>query len=368
MPVRKPYRVGIAGPGGLGLCAIREVLRLPELELAAVLAYSPHKQGVDAGELAGVGPTGVIATTDLDTFLAADIECVLHCGRDFGDWRTDDEILRMLERGVNVVTMLPYHFLRSRGDAVEARFRAAAERGGATLHGSGITPGFFNERFALAATGLVNDVTHIRFAEFFNIAPVEGGGDMLRMFGFGAPKADVEQNDFAAQMAEAYLRQPIEFYADRLGIPVDRIERTARLAQTPVALSEPVMAVEAGTVGLVSYAWTGYSGGKPFYTTEVYWYLGESMRPEECPVNDFWLIEIEGRPSLRITVAGQASYRDNVYVKPEEPTPPGYIMTVVAMLQAVPGVIEAAPGLLQPALPQFHWKPDMRNAAPAEPR
>lgn len=366
MPIRKPYRVAVAGPGGLGLCAIRETQRLPELELAAVLAYSPQKDGVDAGELAGIGPIGVAATTDLDTFLANDIECVLHCGRDFGDWRTDDEIIRMLESGINVVTMLPYHFLRSRGEDVEARFRAAAKKGGATLHGSGITPGFFNERFALAATGLVNDVTHIRFAEFFNIAPVVGGGDMLRMFGFGSPKAEVEGNDFAAGMAEAYLRQPILFYADQMGLPIDRIERTARLAETPVALSEPVMAIDSGTVGLVSYAWTGYSDGKPFYTTEVYWYLGESMRPDECPVNDFWLIEIEGRPSLRITVAGQASYQDDLYIKPDEPTPPGYIMTVVAMLQAVPAVIGAVPGLMLPALPQFHWQPDMRVAVPGK--
>jgi 2,4-diaminopentanoate dehydrogenase len=363
--MRAPYRIAVVGPGGLGLCAIRESQRLPEFELAAVLAYSPEKNGVDAGVLAGIAPIGVFATTDLDQFLGSDIECVLHCGRDYGDWRTDDEIIRMLEAGIDVVTMLPYHFLASRGADVEARFAAAAEKGGATLHGTGITPGFFNERMAIAATGLSNDVTHIRFAEFFNIAPVAGGGDMLRMFGFGSPRSQVEGNDFAAGMAEAYLRQPIFFYADRLGLEIERIERTARLQETPIALAEPVMSIEPGTVGMVSYAWTGYAKGKPFYTTEVYWYLGESMRPAECPVNDFWLIEIEGRPSLRITVAGQASYAENVYIKPDEPTPPGYIMTVVAMLQAVPGVVAAAPGLMQPALPQFYWKPDQRVGATA---
>lgn len=362
----RPYRIAVAGPGGLGLCAIREIGRLPELELVGLLAYSPEKQGVDAGVLAGIDPIGIAATTDLDTFLNVDADCVLHCGRDYGDWRTDDEILRMLERGLNVITMLPYHYLHARGEEVEARFRAAGARGRATLHGAGITPGFFNERFAIAATGLSNDVTHIRFAEFFNIAPVVGGGDMLRMFGFGAPKAAVEGNDFAAAMAEAYLRQPIQFYADQMGLTIDRIERTARLKEAPTALEEPVMAIDAGTVGMVSYAWTGYSGGKPFYTTEVYWYLGEAMRPDECPVNDFWLIEIEGRPSLRITIAGQASYQEDIYIKPDEPTPPGYIMTVVAMLQAVPAVIDADPGLLLPALPQFYWKPDMRGPVPGQ--
>jgi hypothetical protein len=359
--MRAPYRIAVAGPGGLGLCAIRESQRLPELELAAVLAYSPNKDGVDAGTLAGIGEIGVKATTNLDRFLDAGIECVLHCGRDFGDWRSDAEILRMLECGINVITMLPYHFLSSRGKEVEARFRAAAEKGGATLHGTGITPGFFNERMALLATGLSNDVTHIRFGEYFNIAPVAGGGDMLRMFGFGAPRAAVENNEFAANMAEAYLRQPILYYADQLGIEIERIERTSRLAETAVALVEPVMSIEAGTVGMVSYSWTGYAKGKPFYTTEVYWYLGTTMRPPQCPVNDFWLIEVEGRPSLKIAVSGQASYEKDIYIKPDEPVPPGYVMTVVAMVQAVPAVIAAKPGLMLPALPQFHWKPDMRS-------
>lgn len=358
--MRAPYRIAVAGPGGLGLCAIRKSQRLPEVDLVAVLAYSPQKNGVDAGELAGIGPIGVKATTDLDAFLVNDIECVLHTGRDFGDWRTDAEILRMLERGINVITMLPYHYLSARGEAVEARFRAAAEKGGATLHGTGITPGFFNERLALLMTGLSNDITHIRFGEYFNIEPLAGAMEMLQLFGFGAPRDQVEKNDAAAMLAENYLRLPILFAADQLGLKIDRIERKARLAEAPVDIQAPVMTIKAGTIGMVSYSWTGYVDDKPFYTTEVYWYLGEVMRPPECPVNDFWAIEIEGRPSLKITVAGQASYAENIYIRPEEPAPPGYIMTVVAMMQAVPAVIASAPGLMLPALPQVHWKPDMR--------
>jgi hypothetical protein len=358
--MRAPYRVAVAGPGGLGLCAIRELQRLPEMQLVAVLAYSPDKNGKDAGELAGIGPIGVKATTDLDAFLATDVDCVLHCGRDFGDWRADTEILRMLEAGRNVITMLPYHYLRSRGREIEARFRKAAEAGGATLHGSGITPGFFNERMALLATGLSNDITSIRFQEFFNAEPLAGALETLQMFGFGAPLEQAEQNLAVAAMAENYLRQPILFAADQLGIELDRIERKAQHQVAPVTIRTPATTIEAGTVGTVSYAWTAYARGQPFYTSEVYWYLGDVMRPAAASGNDFWTIEIEGRPSLRVTVAAQASYKDELYIRPEEPTPPGYIMTVVTMVQAIPVVVKAAPGLLLPALPQFHWKPDLR--------
>lgn len=358
--MRAPYRIGIAGPGGLGLCAIREIRRLPEMELAAVLAYSPAKNGKDAGELAGIGPVGVEVTTDFDKFVACDVDCVLYTGRDFGDWRSDAEILRLLEAGRNVITMLPYHYLKSRGADVEARFRQAAEKGGATLHGSGITPGYFNERMALLATGLTNAVTHVRFQEFFNAEPLAGALETLQMFGFGSPKEVAEQNQAVAMMAENYLRQPILFAADALGIKLDRVERRAQMQVAPVDIETPAATIKAGTIGTVSYAWTAYANGKPFYTTEVYWYLGDVMRPAAAVGNDFWTIEVEGRPSLRVTVASQASYEENIYIKPDEPTPPGYTMTVVTMVQAIPAVVKAAPGLLLPALPQFHWKPDLR--------
>jgi 4-hydroxy-tetrahydrodipicolinate reductase len=330
------------------------------MQLVSVLAYSPGKNGKDAGELAGIGPIGVKATTDFKEFLRSDCEVVLHCGRDFGDWRTDDEILQLLEAGKNVITMLPYHYLKPRGADVEARFKAAAEKGKATLHGSGITPGFFNERMAILATGLTNDVTHIKFQEFFNAEPLSGALETLNMFGFGSRKEEAEKNVAVAMLAENYLRQPIQFFADQLGIKIDRIERTPQMQTAPVEIKTPAKTIEKGTVGTVSYAWTAYSNGKPFYTTEVYWYLGEIMRPPVAQCNDFWTIEIEGRPSLRISIASMASFKENIYIRPDEPTPPGYTMTVVAMVQAIPVVVAAPPGLLLPALPQFHWKPDLR--------
>lgn len=359
--MKRPYRVAVAGPGGLGSCAIREVNRLPEMQLTGVLAYSPSKEGKDAGELTGIGPIGVRATTDFKKFLQTDADCVIYTGRDFGDWRADNEILALLEAGKNVVTPLPYHYLKTRGEEIESRFRAAAERGRATLHGSGITPGFYNERLALLMTGLSNDVSYIRFQEFFNAEPLGGALETLQLFGFGAPLEQVEKNPFAAMMAENYLRQPIVFAADQLGIKLDKIERKSQHRIASKAIETPSTTVQPGTVGCVSYAWTAYAKGKPFYTTEVYWFLGDSMRPETCKGNDFWTVEIEGRPSLRISVESKASFQEDIYIRPDEPSPPGYVSTIVALVQSIPVVVAAPPGLLLPALPQFHWKPDLRN-------
>lgn len=356
--MRAPYRVAVAGPGGLGLCAIRELTRLPEFDVVGVLAYSPSKAGTDAGTLAGISPIGVKATTDRAEFLKINAECVLYTGRDMGNWQADDDILAMLAAGKNVITPLPYHYLKARSREAADRFEAAAKKGNATLHGSGITPGFYNERLAWLMTGLSNDVTHIRFQEFFNGEPLAEAADTLRLLGFGSTLEQMEKNPAPAMMAENYLKQPIIFAADKIGVKLDRVERKAQHQLAPVDIVTPSLAVKRGTVGLVSFAWTGYANGKPFYTTEVYWYLGETMRPANAKGNDFWTVEIEGRPSLRVSVESQASFRTDTL--PVEPSPPGYLTTVVAMVQAVPAVINAPAGFLIPDLPQFHWKPDQR--------
>jgi hypothetical protein len=359
--MRKPYRVAVAGPGGLGSCAIRELTRLKEYELVAVLAYSSGKQGVDAGKLAGIEPIGLEATTDFQSLLNSDAECVVYTARDFGDWRADAQILALLEAGKNIVTPLPYHYLKTRGPEIEAKFLAAARRGGATLHGSGITPGFYNERLVLLMTGLSNDVQNIKFQEFFNAEPLAGALETLQLFGFGSPLAQVEANPIAGILAENYLKQPIVFYADRLGITIDRIDRTSQHRLATTAITTPAATIAPGTVGCVSYAWTAYSSGKPFYTTEVYWFLGDAMRPKEAVGNDFWTIVIEGRPSFKVSVESKASYAENLSMRPDEPAPAGYLSSVVAMVQSIPAVIDAAPGFLLPSLPQFHWKPDQRE-------
>ena len=58
------YRVAQWSTGNVGRLALRGILQHPDLELAGVLVHSPDKAGRDAGELAGLAPVGIAATTD----------------------------------------------------------------------------------------------------------------------------------------------------------------------------------------------------------------------------------------------------------------------------------------------------------------
>ena len=123
--LREPYRVVVWGPGVMGQAAIREVLRLPETELVGVLAYSPAKDGVDVGTLIGQDRIGVSTTTDPAAIVALKPDVVLHTARDFGDFRSDDDIVMLLEAGINVISVLPYQYPRG----ARQRRRATPDRG-----------------------------------------------------------------------------------------------------------------------------------------------------------------------------------------------------------------------------------------------
>jgi hypothetical protein len=64
----RPLRVVQCGRG-IGLRALREVIRHPHLELVGVRGYDPAEDGVDGGDRRGERPVGVTATTGLRSFV-----------------------------------------------------------------------------------------------------------------------------------------------------------------------------------------------------------------------------------------------------------------------------------------------------------
>ena len=68
-----PLKVVVWGTGNVGRPAISAVLSHSDLELVGCVVANPDKVGMDAGELAGVAPIGVIATDDGQALLQANM-------------------------------------------------------------------------------------------------------------------------------------------------------------------------------------------------------------------------------------------------------------------------------------------------------
>lgn len=358
--MRSPYRVAVWGPGFMGQAAIRELVRLPETDLVGVFAYNESKNGVDAGTLAGIEPIGVKATTKANEILTLKPECVIYTARDFGDYRSDSDIIALLEAGINVVTVLSYQYPKTRGREAEQRLIDAGRKGGATLHGTGLDPGFLYERLAALMTGISNDIQYIRLDEYFNCGNV--GAEFLRTFGFGNTLDEIEKDPIAGKNANNYLSMAIQYMADKLGVPLKRIEMFHRHKVVDHEESIPGLKLKAGMVGTVSFEWKGYTHDeRPMFQIQVNWYLNDNLRPAGVPSNYYWILVTEGIPSSRVGVEITGSFEKNLDILPQNPVSPGWLGTIIPAIQAIPLVINAEPGIYVSAMPDIHWKPDMRG-------
>ena len=102
----------------------------PTLDLVGCYAWSNDKAGQDVGELAGIAPLGVKATNDVDALLTLKPDCVVYNPM----WIDVDELVKILEAGVNVVTSASFitgHNLEAGRDRIEE----ACKRGGSSMFG-----------------------------------------------------------------------------------------------------------------------------------------------------------------------------------------------------------------------------------------
>src|SRR5215831_6701567 len=114
--------------GKTGSAAVRGMAGHPVLQIVGCYAYSPDKVGRDVGELAGIDPIGVTATNDVDALLALQPDCVVYNPM----WHDTDEVVRILEAGIDVVSTAAFINGRGLGEGRD-RIVAACERGGATM-------------------------------------------------------------------------------------------------------------------------------------------------------------------------------------------------------------------------------------------
>ena len=118
----------------------------------------------------------------------------------------------------------------------------------------------------------------------------------------------------------------------------------------------------AGATSTLSQT-TATVAGEPFMTLEEIFYGGADAAPVPVTGGDNWTILIEGEPtSIKAQIDMKASIVNDQRFAPGDLTLPAYYATSVPMLQAVPLVVDAAPGILWPNV-FSSFKPDLRELA-----
>jgi hypothetical protein len=331
------YRVIQWATGGVGQAAIQGIVSHPELELAGAWVHGADKVGRDAGVIAGGDPTGVAATNDVEALLALDADCVLYSPV-MADRPT---VLRILESGKNVVTPLNWFYP---GQCDVADLEAACQKGGVTLHGTGIHPGGITERFPLMISALSREVTHLRAEEFSDIrsygAPFVVGEIML----FGKTPEEAAKSPMPAMMGGGFM-QSIDMVADTLGFDLDPDKRTHHeISVATASIDSPIGPIAPGRVAAQRFSWEGTVRGQAVITVRTNWFMGqENLDPPWSfgPEGERFEVEITGDPSSKLTFHGW--HPESIEAGLERN--PGIVATAVHCVSAVPYVCRAEPGI-----------------------
>src|SRR2546430_12050414 len=123
------YRVMQWSTGNVGTLALRCIVGHPELELVGLWVHGSAKAGKDAGELCGLGPVGVRATTDAEALLALDADCVCYTATaDLRPFEALEDVCRILAAGKDVVSSSIVPLVHPRSFLPELRDRLADAR------------------------------------------------------------------------------------------------------------------------------------------------------------------------------------------------------------------------------------------------
>ena len=335
------YRVIQWSTGNVGRAALRAIIRHPDLELVGVWVSSAAKDGQDAGDLCGVPPVGVAATMDAEALLALNADCVVYTAT--ADLRPADAIAdmtRIAASGKNIVSssvvalVLPSHV----EPGLRGPLEDACASAGVSCFTSGIDPGWANDLLPLVLTGTCENVEQLRVMEIVNYRQYEQPVVLFETMGFGKPLDSTPLLLLPGVLSFAW-GGVVKVLAAGLGVEVDELREVHERRPAPHKIELGFGEIEEGTTAALRFEVQGIVRGEPRIVLEHVTRLDDRLAPE-------WPQPV-GEGGYRVVVTGTPSYQCDVQMtaRPGEGDP-GVIGTAGRIVNAIPYVCSAPPGLL----------------------
>lgn len=337
----RPIRVIQWATGSMGKACLRAVLDDDRFQLVGLFVYGDGKAGRDAGDIARRPEMGVIATRSVDEILVLDADVVVHAPMLSAPYTGHDaDVRRLLESGKNVVSINNYFEPAALGRAYAEGLAESALKGGATLAGTGINPGWVAERMAAQAVGLCLSHRNVASREIIDCTTIPNPDYVFGALGFGSGPGAIDLVDGPlAETFTAMFSQSVEGLAQRLGMTLDRFEPDHAVSLAERDLTVAAGEIPKGSVSATTWRVHGLIDGERRITHEVNWI----MDPAQAPFagKPHWEIEVDGLPGLRIAMDMVDTAPEGVRTKPEQ-------FAVAAMVrEAIPRVVAAPPGLMR---------------------
>jgi 4-hydroxy-tetrahydrodipicolinate reductase len=317
--------------GNVGRHAMREVIRHPSLELVGALTYDLAKSGRDAGELCGELANGIKVTNDRAAIHALKADCVLYMPRVIDI----EDLLKFAAAGTNVVSVCMELFDGARGLSETDRKRLQAEcvRSGASVYGTGSSPGFIGDIFPYALLSVQRRVDAVEIEEYGNISQRDSPGMLFDQMGFGKPMGKTP----VPRMLQ--VPPPLDPIARAAGWHIDKWTTATDFAAARETTQIVAGEVKAGTVGARRMIIVGQDNGREVLRFTQYMYATQNLdAPWEFGPTG-WRVLVKGDAPLDVSLVFP------IAVEHLNDHTPGY--TANPAVNAVPFVCVAKAGILR---------------------
>ena len=306
------------GPMGANLCK----LALAKQGIELVGAVERINLGKDVGEVIGLNQkVGVALTDDLAAALAAKPDVVLHSTLSSLE-QVQDQLATVVKAGVNVVsTCEELSYPWETHPRIAKGLDALAKQNHVTILGTGVNPGFCMDTFPIVMTGVCQRVDKIRIARIQDASSRRL--PFQKKIGAGCTPKEFEALKASGKLRHVGLRESSEMIAAALGWTITEYAETIEPIMAETETASPYLVVKRGQAAGVEQIAVGKMNGTEIIRMEFQAYLGA---PESHDT-----VYITGVPNMEATIKGGVQ---------------GDIATAAMAVNAMPRVIQAAPGLL----------------------
>lgn len=317
-------RVILFGVGAVGTLIAKFLAEKEGIEIVGAIDIAKDKIGKDLGEVLGVKRLGIKISNNVDETLSkVKADVAIHATTSYLK-DAYQQIASLIKRGIKVISTCeelsyPYHT----EPKVARELDALAKKYNTTVLGTGINPGFLMDTLVITLTAVCQKIEKIEAIRVMDAA--KRRLPFQKKIGAGLTAEEFKQKIESKQITgHVGLEQSIAMIADALAWKLNKIVTEP---VEPVIAKKPVKSqfieIKAGEVAGLKQKAKGIIENKEVITLEFQAYLGAE--------EEYDAITIRGVPEVRQRI---------------QPCIHGDIGTVAMVVNAIPKVIKARPGLL----------------------
>jgi 4-hydroxy-tetrahydrodipicolinate reductase len=346
-----PLRIVHSGTGSVGRAALDAILNHPELELVGMYVQSPEKIGKDAGSFVDRPPTGVIATNNWDELLALKADCLSYHSNSIGrEVEAANEVCRFLEAGTNVATTAVFAWAYPPEVPPDfAQVHAACAKGKASAFMSGSDPGWGTTDLALTALAVADQIDFVRLGRYGCWGGHTAEYVCRYYYGFGQPPGYVPM-----LVSDGFLKQnwgpALQHVAEAMGLEIEDWNIVWETDSLDHDIECGFGVVKAGTSSVLRTELQVLNKGRVFAVVEhvdrMHLESGPQWKKPYTPGAVAFRIEVEGNHTFMLEFTTTYGANAKAMASPNE------VMsgksTVMPVINAIPAICKAPPGLLGP--------------------